>query len=431
MSKIKSTLFEEELRSSKPRNANTKTNISYQKTSDKKSSFSKKNPNNVVVKITGGATSSKSAGRHLDYISRNNQLDVFGQEGNKIDYDILQNESRRLIETDDSRSDSKKSYQMIFSTPGTNDKEILSAAILSTAQEEFKGYEFYFSIHEDTNNTHGHLVVYRNSMGTGKRLKIGKNKLNKIKQSYNKHLNRLGIKSYFQSHSDKFKSVDNSNIHKFRKPRTNSNHFKLVEYGVAPYKFNVGSQDSFYVLLENKNGVRKQHWSWGLKDEIEKTIKRGDLITLKKISGQSQSKSVWNIEKIEAQINKEMYSITDYGKANYRFHESTKESFYLFLKSAEGKVKQVWNKKLEKFLTENNLKKGDTLTITDTNLMLDNQSLSINRQEFTKILSATRAGREVEAQPPVDKKVSFSAALKKVREEEKQPDKKSFTGLKF
>lgn len=394
------TLFDEIIKARKIRNSSINTNIQHEKTKKKKSyskpdtgtKSAKTNSDNVVVKITGGASNSKSASRHLDYISRNNQVDIYDKDNQKIDYDEMQLQSHDNIESDHCRSDSKKTYQMVFSTNGINDKESLREAIMKTAQEELKGYNFYIAIHEDTKNTHAHLVVYRGN-DTGKRLKIDKKKLNQIKKKYSQNLNKVGIKSHFQSHSDKFKKSDNH--HKFKKERINSNHFKLVDYGEAPYQFNVGSPNSFYALLENKNGTTKQLWSWGLKDEITKqSIKRGDIITVKKMKSDTpaidgKNKSVWSIRKNEDQYEGKFFSIVDYGKAKYRFNENSKESFYLLLKNSKNETKQVWNKKIERFLQDNQLKKGDNIALTDTNL------LKISDQKITQQQSIISENKEV------------------------------------
>lgn len=371
----RTTLFEEELRSSKPRHAHFKNSGAYKKYGGSTPGSFNKNSNNgskVVVKITGGSKDSKAAKRHIDYISRNNKVDLFDKDGNKVDYDSLQDLSELLIESDDGKEDSKKTYNIMFSTEGKNDSEKLKEAILKTAEEEFEGYDFFIAIHEDTDNTHGHLVVYRNSIKEDKRLEIRKGKLNSIKKRYSDNLNKVGIKSYFKSHSDKFKN--NKNIHKFKKERIDQT-YKVLDFGVAPYKFTVGQKDSFYLLLENKNGVKQENWSWGLKDALsEKNIKRGDHINIKKLNSNKDqfAKSVWSVEKVSN--DKKEYSVVDIGKANYRFHEDTKESFYMLLENGND-IKQVWNKELEKFVSQAKINIGSNIELTKDNVVFTSEKL--------------------------------------------------------
>lgn len=385
MARIRTTLFEDELRSSKPRKVHSKSNVVYNRSSPKINSGSKSNTNlkgaKVVVKITGGSKDANSARRHLDYISRNNNLNVFDKDGNIVDYDSLQIDSESIIMADRSRSDAKKTINIMFSTEGKNDPEAIKKAVLETAKQNLDGYEYYLSVHEDTDNTHCHLVVYNHSLVGKKRLSLRKSKLNSIKKSYSDNLNKNGIKSYFESHSDKFANNKSKNLHSF-KERVNQE-FKVIDHGVAPYKFQDGANKSYFLFLKNKNGIKQQHWSWGLKRELEiNNIKNGDIIKLKKMGTDDNGQSKWSIQKEESKE----FQVLDFGKSNYRFHEDGKESFFMFLKNSIGETKQIWNKKLSSFIESSGLKKGDTVKLSDGNVeVLRDSSLNKSIMQENKI----------------------------------------------
>lgn len=368
--RIRTTLFEEELRSSKPRSVHSKSNVLYKRNSSKNSgsgsaSTKSNRGSKVVVKITGGSKDSKSAGRHLDYISRNNELNVYDKNGDIIDFDELKMNSEMIIMADRSRSDAKKTVNIMFSTEGKNDPESLKKAVLETAKENLDGYEYYLALHEDTENTHCHLVVYSKSLEGKKRFSLRKSKLNSIKKSYSENLNKNGIRSYFESHSDKFSNNKAKNLHSFKERIVQE--FKVVDHGIAPYKFQDGANKSYFLFLENKNGVKKQHWSWGLKRELEiNNVKNGDYIKLKKMGVDENGQSKWSIQKEESKE----FQVVDFGKSAYRFTENEKDSFFMLLKNNDGEIKQIWNKKLEGFIKKSDLKKGDTINLSDNNAEL-------------------------------------------------------------
>ncbi|MDP8042520.1 relaxase/mobilization nuclease domain-containing protein [Pasteurella atlantica] len=362
-----------------------KTNIAYKKSVVKNPSkkySNSANRNHIVVKITGGAKDKISNKNHIDYITRNGKIPIYDQDGYKSYREIATKNINRLIDYDDSKEGSKKTYQIVFSLSGKTDEDTLKEIVKSVAQEQFKDNTFYYALHNDTDNTHVHLVVARKSLSCEKRLEIRKNKLNKIKEFYAKKCNEKGLNVTFESRTIKNEKEGLTPVH--IEKRKNADVYKVLDYGKAPYKFKDGSKDSFYVILETKNGKLKDQWSKGFEDEIiSKDIKRGDYIKIKKQNKDISSvnnfvKSVWDMEKVENPFTENVQAIIkDFGKESYRFEEKGKQSYYIIYEDDKGKVTDKWGLKFENYINENEIQRGDKVNI---NL----ETLSISKLNDTK-----------------------------------------------
>lgn len=283
----------------KPSPFSYKTNVVYIKS--KKDYTNKRNNKSVVVKITSGAIDKDTNKRHIDYITRNGEIKLFDDENNIISrYDAI-DECNENFDLSLARAGAKKSYNIAFSMSGKNDEEAMKKSVYEVLKKHCPNNNFYFALHNDTDNTHVHAVILRSPKDVySKRLELSRPKLNMIKKNFAEQLNKNGIEASFQSYQERFPNE------KRRRKRVNSNEYRVVDYGEAPYRFIQGNKKSFYLLLENNNGVTKQHWSKGLEGALLKNnVKRGDKITLKKINNDNIEKdkfqqSSWNIEVIES-----------------------------------------------------------------------------------------------------------------------------------
>lgn len=303
-----------------PPEKSLKNNIVYTKHYPKKNVVNTPKINHVVVKITGGAKDNASMKNHFDYISRNNSIAIFDKDAQYIKLNDVKNDVKTSMELDVCRADSKRTYQIMFSTHGKNDEEDLKKAVLDTMNKEFPDNQFYIAIHQDTANTHAHVVLVRN--GGKKRAELTKRKLNALKKRYAESLNKRGIASFFESESEKQKKT----VSKGRK-RVNSNVYEVVDFGKAKYKFDDNGKSSFYLMLKTNNGVYKEHWSLGLEQALkEKSVSVGDKITVKKtntIDKDKFTRSTWEIE-----VKEKGNLIVESTKPNYLHKEHlSKKSF--------------------------------------------------------------------------------------------------------
>ena len=59
------------------------------------------------------------------------------------------------------------------------------------------------------------------------------------------------------------------------------------------------------------------------------------------------------------QIQNHHYEIVDFGKANYKFDEKEKESYFVKYKTTKGEIIDIWSKDLEKLVDDSQLKRGE------------------------------------------------------------------------
>lgn len=365
----------------------TKNNVAYSKTKAKHNPYSNpKNSHHIVTKITGGATDSKKVKAHFDYISRNGETPIFNEYGEQIDRKLATNEvNADISKTKWHKNNQKQTYQIMFSRKGHTDPEVLKNVVRETMLNQFPEHKFFYAVHEDTENTHVHVVVEKCDKTYLKKLDLNKKKLNNLKSAYAKTLNKYGFTAdYFISETQR-KAIREQYLGQYDKQkeqsekrselRKNANKYIVLDFGKAPYKMQEGGKSSYYILVQTKNGKEKVHWSLGLKDEIErKGVNKGDYIILKKTGELPKeggfSKSNWEIEILNnAKKNQEIpqeFIITDFGKAPYKFEERGKPSYYVLLQNQMGKVKDIWGISYQTIISQNNLKKGDKVKFSES-----------------------------------------------------------------
>ena len=59
------------------------------------------------------------------------------------------------------------------------------------------------------------------------------------------------------------------------------------------------------------------------------------------------------------QIQNHHYEIVDFGKANYKFDEKEKESYFVKYKTTKGEIIDIWSKEFEKIVSDSQLKKSE------------------------------------------------------------------------
>jgi hypothetical protein len=70
------------------------------------------------------------------------------------------------------------------------------------------------------------------------------------------------------------------------------------------------------------------------------------------------------------QIQNHHYEIVDFGKANYKFDEKEKESYFVKYKTTKGEIIDIWSKDLEKLVDDSQLKK---VSLQNLKLLINNQ----------------------------------------------------------
>jgi hypothetical protein len=115
----------------------------------------------VMVKITGSSNGLQTVKHHLDYISRNGEVELVDEHGQSLHGKA---QVRGLLEqikaSQIPESGNKREFlHVIFSMPaGTSDKA-MREAVANFCQEEFSNRRYVMAQHDDTDHSHIHVCV--------------------------------------------------------------------------------------------------------------------------------------------------------------------------------------------------------------------------------------------------------------------------------
>ncbi|MBN3780474.1 relaxase/mobilization nuclease domain-containing protein [Burkholderia sp. Ac-20345] len=163
----------------------------------------------VMVKISGGGRSMKSIGAHMDYISRNGQVELENEAGEIIkgrdDVAEIKREwsvSGYGIRDEERRNAAGKSvgareaFNIVLSMPPGTDREAVRRAAREFAAAEFGGRHHYvMAQHDDEEHPHVHLCVRARSYVDQKRLNPRKADLQAWRERFAGKLRDNGIEA--------------------------------------------------------------------------------------------------------------------------------------------------------------------------------------------------------------------------------------------
>ena len=160
----------------------------------------------AVVKVLPRSSNDlKAVGKHIDYIGRRGNLELEGDDGERLqgrvadalleDWDLDIDDVRRQgsLAAASKRTPPKLAHKLMFSMPpGTPPQKVLSA-VRNFAREEFYGQHRYAMVlHTDEPHPHVHLVLKAVSEH-GVRLNIKKATLRHWRSQFASHLRGLGV----------------------------------------------------------------------------------------------------------------------------------------------------------------------------------------------------------------------------------------------
>ena len=160
----------------------------------------------VVVKVSGGASSTRGAIAHLRYIDRQGKLEIETDEGQRTqgvaieaalvadwDLEALEAQARGPYRRTAGRRPSKLVHNVIVSMPkGTSTQKLLSAS-RDFAREEFAlKHRYALVLHTDQDHPHVHLVIKAMSE-QGERLNIRKATLREWRAQFARQLRARGV----------------------------------------------------------------------------------------------------------------------------------------------------------------------------------------------------------------------------------------------
>jgi hypothetical protein len=158
----------------------------------------------VMVRISGGGKSIRHIKAHLDYISRNGQIPLEDQQGDKFsgkdDLAALRDEWRFGGFAIDDNTTTRQAFSIILSMPaGASDVAVLRAA-REFAASEFESYQYAMALHtyetdpdaDPSPNPHVHLCVKATGLD-GARLNPRKADLQRWREAFAERLREHGV----------------------------------------------------------------------------------------------------------------------------------------------------------------------------------------------------------------------------------------------
>jgi hypothetical protein len=162
----------------------------------------------VVVKVSGGARTTRGVGAHLDYIGREGEQEIETDDGRRIsepgferhiiedwDLDLEERKGAKQRAITTRRKPPKLVHNLVFSMPAGTPAEKLRAAVHKFAQGKFAlRHRYLMTLHTDQPQPHVHLVVKAVSE-QGMRLNIRKATLREWRRDFAAHLRELGVEA--------------------------------------------------------------------------------------------------------------------------------------------------------------------------------------------------------------------------------------------
>ena len=152
----------------------------------------------VMVKVTGRTRDPRHLKAHLDYISRNGQLDLEAPDGAVLAgrpevEDLAADWSAEQLVDRRTRAGAPFSHNLVLSMPAGTDPVRLRDAARAFATELFEGrHDYVFTLHTDTPRPHVHLSICTRAY-TGERLNPRKADLELWRQTFAQALRDRGI----------------------------------------------------------------------------------------------------------------------------------------------------------------------------------------------------------------------------------------------
>lgn len=151
----------------------------------------------VMVKISGGGKDMGSIKAHLDYISRNGEIELEDEQGRTNlgmeDVRDLRDEWKGAgIPYENGKR--KEAFNIVLSMPPGTDRAAVKNAAREFAKATFDGHQYAFAAHDDEKHPHVHLTVKAASK-EGIRLNPRKADLQHWRETFAEKLHDFGIEA--------------------------------------------------------------------------------------------------------------------------------------------------------------------------------------------------------------------------------------------
>lgn len=132
-------------------------------TREKVARTAKKSPE-VMVKISGGGKNMKHIKAHMDYISRNGEVQLEDENGEihkgiEAVRDVRDAWAKGRIGIPYEGEKRREAFNIVLSMPEGTDRQGVTDAARAFAKEQFGNHQYVFAAHDDEKHPHVHLAV--------------------------------------------------------------------------------------------------------------------------------------------------------------------------------------------------------------------------------------------------------------------------------
>ena len=149
----------------------------------------------VVIKITSGSKTAAAMRKHMDYLSREGELELTDQDGNTVKGEAALDDLAWAWEHTGPKLDDggarKESFNIVYSMPEGTDPRALAEAVRATAAVEFAGHQWAMVQHFDEPHVHAHVTVKAEALN-GRRLNPRKADLQRWRDRFAHELRERG-----------------------------------------------------------------------------------------------------------------------------------------------------------------------------------------------------------------------------------------------
>lgn len=154
----------------------------------------------VMVKISGASKGMSKLRNHVDYISRNGNVELEDQQGNvyfgrgSVEDTLLDWQENQNIPNREKEGRRREALHVILSMPANTDRDNVKNAARDFAKQAFGNHDWFMAEHRDEAHPHVHFVV-KMADDSGKRLNPRKADLQLWRENFAKKLNEHGIEA--------------------------------------------------------------------------------------------------------------------------------------------------------------------------------------------------------------------------------------------
>ncbi|ECQ9147498.1 TPA: relaxase/mobilization nuclease domain-containing protein [Campylobacter jejuni] len=244
----------------------------------------------VVVKITSGSKNSQALSKHLDYISRDgnvelitNDFDRYAGEDEILEVKrIFKNEGSPIPLYKEGAKEKRHTINMVFSMKehSTTPKEKLQQSVITTLKRMYPNNFFIVAFHNDTDNPHCHVCL-KVADKNGKRINPKKADLANLRAEFAKALNELGVEAKATKKqreveiNQEFSVKLNTNNEINQALKIKMHYYQIMDFGEANYQFSTdkNAKKSYYVSYKTKKGITT---IWG--QDLERVVKENKVL---------------------------------------------------------------------------------------------------------------------------------------------------------